>query len=105
MESDIIRINKKCKKCGGNMMIERCSENGFRWKNIYCENWCWQITTPKKQMIEKHESAHFRNINGKCYLSVNGDEFRECGLQTFKNGALKVVRFGPKLNWPLGGRL
>ena len=79
------------------MKIERCSENGFRWKNIFCENHCWVITTEKKPIKVSNESAHYKNINSKCYLSVNGDEFQECGLKTFKKGAIWVTRFGPSL--------
>ena len=54
------------------MKIEKCSENGFRWKIIFCENWCWQITTEKKAIKVSNESAHYKNIDGKSYLSVNG---------------------------------
>ena len=53
MQTDILTINKSCKGCGGKMKIERCSEDGFTWKNLFCENWCFVKTTPKKNNTAK----------------------------------------------------
>src|SRR3990167_8429864 len=98
METDIIKIKKKCSKCGGSMKIERCSENGFRWKNIFCENFCWQITTKKKPVKRSNEYAHYIHRNGKSYLDNGDGNFQEAEIRSVKKG-IKVVRFGPIINF------
>lgn len=95
MDSDIITTNSLCRGCKGKLKIEKCSDKGFRWKTVYCENWCFVKTTPKKKIIKKNEYASYIHKDGKSYLD-NGDGFyQEAEPRKYKKG-IKVIRFGPK---------
>ena len=68
---DIIKINKNCRTCQGQICIEKYSENGYRWKVIFCENWCWKKTTDKTPIKQSNTFAEYIHIKGIRYLRTN----------------------------------
>ena len=88
--SDIITINKKCKSCEGSMKIERCSQDGFRWNIIFCENFCWQFNTSKKKIKVSDSFARYINVGNKSFLSTDNVYFREAYL---KRGSKKNLPY------------
>lgn len=74
------------------MKIEKVSDGEFRWKVIFCENWCFTKTTEKVKIKETHDSAEYTHKNGVEYLSVNGDKPRPCKIYAYPNGHMRVIR-------------
>ena len=93
METDIITIKKKCKTCGVKMQIEKCSEDGFRWKNIFCPNGCFVISTNKKPIKKSNIFAEYKHEGKKTFLRTQSEDWHEVYIAGVKGGLrVKAVK-------------
>ena len=93
MGDDVITIKKNCRICGEPMKIEKCSENGFRWKNIFCPSYCFVISTEKKPIKKSNVFAEYRHEGKKMFLRTQNEDWHEVELIHVKKGMqVKAVK-------------
>lgn len=99
MESTIhyVSTDKRCSKCGGKFKIEKWSEDGVRYTNLFCEGYCF-VKETKKVLKSDHKSGIWLNHHGKTYLKSDlMDGFREVEIVGVKHG-IKLKTIGPVLS-------